>query len=106
MLVRPGVLAEEIRRLTRGGVEVLIPRWSWEFDRALRYFDNLFPYRSILLKDLPTIFQGDPRLGAFGLALLFAGLGVEAAIFPLHTWLPDAYSAAPTAVSAQRWAGS
>jgi proton-translocating NADH-quinone oxidoreductase chain N len=55
---------------------------------------------SIQLKDLPTIFQGDPRLGAFGLALLFAGLGVEAAIFPLHTWLPDAYSAAPTAVSA------
>jgi multicomponent Na+:H+ antiporter subunit D len=55
---------------------------------------------SIQLKDLPTIFQVDPRLGAFGLALLFAGLGVEAAIFPLHTWLPDAYSASPTAVSA------
>lgn len=55
---------------------------------------------SIQLQDLPAIFQGDPRLGAFGLALLFAGLGVEAAIFPLHTWLPDAYSAAPTAVSA------
>jgi len=55
---------------------------------------------SIQLKDLPTVFQSDPRLGAFGLALLFAGLGVEAAIFPLHTWLPDAYSAAPTAVSA------
>ncbi len=55
---------------------------------------------SIQLQDLPVIFQNDPRLGAFGLALLFAGLGVEAAIFPLHTWLPDAYSAAPTAVSA------
>src|SRR5208337_3460347 len=46
------------------------------------------------------IFQSDSRLATFGLALLFAGLGVEAAIFPLHTWLPDAYSAAPTAVSA------
>ena len=55
---------------------------------------------SIQLKDLPTIFQNDPRLGIFGLAFLFVGLGVEAAIFPLHTWLPDAYSAAPTPVSA------
>ncbi len=55
---------------------------------------------SIQLKDLPLIFQSDSRLATFGLALLFAGLGVEAAIFPLHTWLPDAYSAAPTAVSA------
>ena len=55
---------------------------------------------SIQLKDLPTIFQNDPRLGMFGLVFLFVGLGVEAAIFPLHTWLPDAYSAAPTPVSA------
>ena len=55
---------------------------------------------SIQLKDLPTIFQNDPRLGSFGLVLLLVGLGVEAAIFPLHTWLPDAYSAAPTPVSA------
>jgi len=34
-------------------------------------------------------------------ALLFflAGMGVEAAFFPLHTWLPDAHSAAPTPIS-------
>jgi multicomponent Na+:H+ antiporter subunit D len=32
--------------------------------------------------------------------MLIVGLGVEAAIFPLHTWLPDAYSTAPTPVSA------
>jgi len=32
--------------------------------------------------------------------MLIMGFGVEAAIFPLHTWLPDAYSAAPTPVSA------
>ena len=29
-----------------------------------------------------------------------AGAGVEAALVPLHTWLPDAYSEAPTPVSA------
>lgn len=55
---------------------------------------------SIQLQDLPRVFQNDPRLGSLGLAMLFVGLGVEAAIFPLHTWLPDAYSAAPTPVSA------
>ncbi len=34
-------------------------------------------------------------------ALLFflVGMGVEAAFFPLHTWLPDAHSAAPTPIS-------
>ena len=55
---------------------------------------------SIQLKDLSLLFQTDPQLGAFGLVMLIVGLGVEAAIFPLHTWLPDAYSAAPTPVSA------
>lgn len=34
------------------------------------------------------------------LLLIFAGFGVKAAIFPLHTWLPDAHASAPTPVSA------
>lgn len=33
--------------------------------------------------------------GQLGLAVLLVGLGVEAAIVPLHTWLPDVYSASP-----------
>jgi proton-translocating NADH-quinone oxidoreductase chain N len=32
--------------------------------------------------------------------LILTGFGVKAAIVPLHTWLPDTYSAAPTSVSA------
>lgn len=40
------------------------------------------------------------RSGIFGLAMLLVGFGVEAAIVPLHTWLPDVYSAAPTPVAA------
>jgi len=55
---------------------------------------------SIQLSELALVFQKDPQLGALGLFMLIIGFGVEAAIFPLHTWLPDAYSAAPTPVSA------
>jgi len=33
-------------------------------------------------------------------ALLIAGFGVKAAVVPMHTWLPDAYTAAPTGVAA------
>ena len=34
------------------------------------------------------------------LVLIITGLGVEAAIFPLNSWLPDAHSSAPSSVSA------
>ena len=34
------------------------------------------------------------------LGLLITGLGVEAAIFPLNAWLPDAHSSAPSSISA------
>ncbi len=33
--------------------------------------------------------------GQLGLCVLLIGLGVEAAVVPLHTWLPDVYSASP-----------
>jgi len=55
---------------------------------------------SIQLADLVLVFQKSPQLGALGLLMLIMGFGVEAAIFPLHTWLPDAYSASPAPVSA------
>jgi proton-translocating NADH-quinone oxidoreductase chain N len=34
------------------------------------------------------------------LVLLITGLGVEAALFPLNAWLPDAHSSAPSSISA------
>jgi len=34
------------------------------------------------------------------MALMVTGLGIEAAIFPLNAWLPDAHSSAPSSISA------
>jgi proton-translocating NADH-quinone oxidoreductase chain N len=39
------------------------------------------------------------QFGQFGVAMLLVGLGVEAAVVPLHTWLPDVYSASSLPVA-------
>lgn len=48
--------------------------------------------RSILISDLGKLSLNNIGVGQLGLLFLLIGLGVEAAIFPLHTWLPDVYS--------------
>ena len=47
---------------------------------------------------LPTVQATRTVLVAFG--FITAGLGLKAAMFPLHAWLPDAYAYAPSVVSA------
>jgi multicomponent Na+:H+ antiporter subunit D len=42
---------------------------------------------------------GDNAAVQAGLAFVVAGLGVKAAMFPLHGWLPGAYAGAPSLVS-------
>ena len=42
---------------------------------------------------------GDNSAVQAGLAFVVAGLGVKAAMFPLHGWLPGAYAGAPSLVS-------
>ena len=42
---------------------------------------------------------GDPMLFAAG-ALFLVGFGVKVALVPVHTWLPDAHSQAPSGISA------
>lgn len=41
-----------------------------------------------------------PRNILVALAFILTGFGIKAAVFPLHTWLPDAHSTAPTPSSA------
>ncbi len=51
-----------------------------------------------LARILPHILDQPPVLS--GLILMVTGIGLKMALFPLHFWLPDAYSSASSATSA------
>jgi multicomponent Na+:H+ antiporter subunit D len=51
-----------------------------------------------LSKLLPQLYQSKTVL--VGFAFILIGLSIKMALFPLHGWLPDAYTYAPSAVSA------
>jgi hydrogenase-4 component F len=42
----------------------------------------------------------DPKLMLFAFIFIIVGFGTKAGLSPMHTWLPDAHSQAPTPVSA------
>lgn len=57
---------------------------------------------SLNMSDLSTLLPalyGRPAV-LVALALLVVGLSIKTALFPLHTWLPDSYTHAPSAISA------
>jgi multicomponent Na+:H+ antiporter subunit D len=43
--------------------------------------------------------QGDSRTLRMGFAFIVVGIGLKLAMFPLHLWLPNAYTYAPSAIS-------
>jgi multicomponent Na+:H+ antiporter subunit D len=47
---------------------------------------------------LPALYKSNPLI--VGFSFLLVGVGIKMALFPVHTWLPDSYSLAPSAVSA------
>ena len=53
------------------------------------------------MTEIPGKVQGAALVAPAGLifALLFGGFAVKLPVWPLHTWLPDAHTDAPTAVS-------
>jgi len=58
-------------------------------------------FGSLNMADLANQIQSTGSNSVFiPLFLIVTGLGVEAAIFPLNAWLPDAHSSAPSSISA------
>ncbi len=47
---------------------------------------------------LPALYQSRALL--VGFSLLLVGIAIKMALFPVHTWLPDSYTLAPSSVSA------
>ena len=63
----------------------------------------LYSYTSTLnMADMAVALSAKPQgfLVGFVSILFLAGFGLKAALVPFHAWLPDAYSSAPTPVSA------
>jgi proton-translocating NADH-quinone oxidoreductase chain N len=58
-------------------------------------------FGTLNLADLAVHLAGaNPTLLLVAISLLVVGFGIEAALFPLNAWLPDAHSSAPSSVSA------
>jgi proton-translocating NADH-quinone oxidoreductase chain N len=56
---------------------------------------------TLSFEGLATAFAGVSNTWLYIAALfIFVGFGVKAAVVPLHTWVPDAYSSAPSPVTA------
>lgn len=63
----------------------------------------LYSYTSTLnMADMGRFFaeNGGGKVGLFVAALFLVGLGLKAALFPFHAWLPDAHPSAPAPISA------
>ncbi len=51
------------------------------------------------LRNILPLVQGNPAVVA-AIALMVIGMGIKMALFPLHGWLPDCYTYAPSTTSA------
>lgn len=51
-------------------------------------------------EELARVWQNSPHVIWMAMSFIMIGFGVKSALFPLHVWLPDAHSNAPTPASA------
>ena len=55
---------------------------------------------SHIAERLPAAFDSSVKMVIMSFVLIATGIGIKIAVFPLHGWLPDAHSMAPSPVSA------
>jgi multicomponent Na+:H+ antiporter subunit D len=53
-----------------------------------------------IAEKMPAAFNSSTWMVLMSFALIATGMGIKIAVFPLHGWLPDAHSIAPSPVSA------
>lgn len=73
---------------------------SFLFGVTLLYMATGFLNITEMSNQMATAWEIYPTNILLALGFMAAGLGIKAAVFPLHTWLPDAHSSAPTPSSA------
>jgi multicomponent Na+:H+ antiporter subunit D len=73
---------------------------SFLFGVALLYMGTGYLNITEMANQIPVAWELYPTNILLALGFMAAGLGIKAAVFPMHTWLPDAHSSAPTPSSA------
>ncbi len=70
------------------------------FGIALLYMVSGYLNMGELYQIMPTLIEFYPLNLLLAIGFMFMGLGIKSAMFPLHVWLPDAHSTAPSPSSA------
>jgi multicomponent Na+:H+ antiporter subunit D len=73
---------------------------SYLFGVALIYMATGYTNISMISEVISSTFSANPINIMLALGFMVVGLGIKTAIFPLHIWLPDTYSNAPSTSSA------
>jgi multicomponent Na+:H+ antiporter subunit D len=73
---------------------------SYLFGVALIYMATGFTNITLISESIQNAYASYPVNIIVALGFMIIGLGIKAAIFPFHIWLPDAHSAAPSTSSA------
>lgn len=87
---RPKVIGFKYFLFTHAGAACLIFGILWLFVVAGTF--NLYELPLLLIQVNPSILRAI-------MILMFIGFAVKMAIFPFHSWLPDAHAEAPTPIS-------